>query len=314
MTLQTAGIHHVTAFASDPQGIVDFYAGILGLRMVKQTINFDAPEVYHLYFGDEGGSPGSIITFFPSPGSRKGRIGGGQVGITSYAVPEGSLSFWEARLASFGIAVTKTTRFEEHYLQFSDKEGLGLEIVERAAGAKSTWSFGGVTPDVAIKGFGGAVLFSTNPAKTMDAIEKLLGFNKLGEDATYARFQSHGEIGNVIDIPLLAVERGSDGAGAVHHIAWRAIDNEQHLNWRADVEAYGYHPTPVIDRQYFNALYFREAGGILFEIATDPPGFANDEPAETMGGKLMLPEWYEPHRAQIEANLQPIKVRVLEGK
>jgi glyoxalase family protein len=314
MTLQTAGIHHVTAFASDPQGIVDFYAGILGLRMVKQTINFDAPEVYHLYFGDEAGSPGSIITFFPSPGSRKGRIGGGQVGITSYAVPQGSLSFWENRLASFDIAVTKTTRFEEQYLQFSDKEGLGLEIVERESGVKSTWSFGGITPDVAIKGFGGAVLFSTNPAKTMDAVEKLLGFKKLGEDGTYARFESHGEIGNVIDIPLAAVERGSDGAGAVHHIAWRAIDNEQHLNWRAEVEAYGYHPTPVIDRQYFNALYFREAGGILFEIATDPPGFANDEPKETMGGKLMLPEWYEPHRAQIEANLQPIKVRVLEGK
>lgn len=314
MTLQSAGIHHVTAFARDPQGIVDFYAGILGLRMVKKTINFDAPEVYHLYFGDEGGSPGSIITFFPSPGSRIGRIGGGQVGITSYVVPQGSLSFWENRLASFGVAVRKVSRFSEQYLQFSDKEGLGLEIVERAEGVISTWSFGGITPDVAIKGFGGAVLFSTNPIKTVDAIEKLLGFRKLGEDATYARFQSNGEIGNVIDIPLAAVERGIDGAGAVHHIAWRALDNEQHLGWRAAVEAYGYHPTPVIDRQYFNALYFREAGGILFEIATDPPGFANDEPAEALGEKLMLPEWYEPHRAEIEADLQPIQVRVLKGK
>ncbi len=313
MTIQTAGIHHVTAFASNPQGIVDFYAGILGLRMVKQTINFDAPEVYHLYFGDEAGSPGSIITFFPSPGSRKGRIGGGQVGITSYAVPEGSLGFWENRLRSFNIAVTKTTRFSENYLQFTDKEGLGLEIVERAEGVNSTWSFGGVTPEVAIKGFGGAVLFSTNPVKTIDAIENMLGFKKAGEDGTYARFLSSGTVGNVIDIPLTAVERGSDGAGAVHHIAWRALDNEQQLAFRSAVEAFGYHPTPVIDRQYFNAIYFREAGGILFEIATDPPGFANDETADALGEKLMLPEWYEPHRDQIVANLQPIKVRVVEA-
>jgi glyoxalase family protein len=313
MTLQTAGIHHVTAFASDPQGIVDFYAGILGLRMVKKTINFDAPEVYHLYFADEAGSPGSIITFFPSPGSRKGRIGGGQVGITSYAVPQGSLGFWENRLASFGIATTKISRFSEQYLQFKDKEGLGLEIVERSEGTKSTWSFGGITPDEAIKGFGGAVLYSTNPAKTIDAVENLLGFKRVGEDGTYARLQSNGEIGNVIDIPLAAVERGSDGAGAVHHIAWRASDFAQHLEWRSAAEAYGFHPTPVIDRQYFNAIYFREAGGILFEIATDPPGFANDEPAESLGEKLMLPEWFEPHRAEIEANLQPIKARALEA-
>ncbi|CAK4823912.1 unnamed protein product [Aphanomyces euteiches] len=222
-------------------------------------------------------------------------------------------SFWENRLASFGIATTTISRFSEQYLQFTDKEGLGLEIVERADGAKSTWSFGGITPNEAIKGFGGAVLFSTNPAKTIDAVENLLGFRKVGEDGTYVRLQSTGEIGNVIDIPLAAVERGSDGAGAVHHIAWRAADFEQHLEWRSAAETYGYHPTPVIDRQYFNAIYFREAGGILFEIATDPPGFANDEPADSLGEKLMLPEWYEPHRAEIEANLQPIKVRVLEG-
>ncbi|MDB5056288.1 MAG: ring-cleaving dioxygenase mhqO [Bacilli bacterium] len=313
MTLQTAGIHHITAFASDPQGIVDFYAGILGLRMVKKTINFDAPEVYHLYFGNEGGSPGTIITFFPSAGSRKGRIGGGQVGVTTFVVPQGSLGFWQNRLESFGITLTKASRFSEQFLQFTDNEGLSLEIVEREAGVNSTWSFDGITTDKAIKGFGGAVLFSTNPSKTMDAVEHLLGFNKIEEDATYARFQSNGEVGNFADIPLAAVERGSDGAGAVHHIAWRAKDFEQHLEWRSAVEAYGYHPTPVIDRQYFNALYFREAGGILFEIATDPPGFANDEPAESLGEKLMLPEWYEPHRAQIEANLYPIKVRVVEA-
>ncbi|UUZ84099.1 ring-cleaving dioxygenase [Paenibacillus sp. P26] len=314
MTMQTAGIHHITAFAGNPQENVDFYAGVLGLRLVKKTINFDAPEVYHLYFGNEAGSPGTIITFFPFPGSRKGRIGGGQVGITTYVVPTGSLGFWENRLASFGIETEKVNRFSEQYLQFTDNEGLRLELVEREEGPDSQWAFGGIPADKAIKGFGGAVLFSVNPARTMDALERLLGLSKVGEDAGYARFRATGDLGNVIDVPLAAVERGSDGAGAVHHIAWRAKDFDQHAEWRSSVEAYGYRPTPIIDRQYFNALYFREAGGILFEIATDPPGFARDEPAEELGEKLMLPEWFEPHRAQIEANLLPIEVRALEGK
>lgn len=314
MTMHTAGIHHITAFAGNPQANVDFYAGILGLRLVKKTINFDAPEVYHLYFGNEAGSPGTIITFFPFPGSRKGRIGGGQVGITTYVVSPGSLGFWESRLESFGIAVTKASRFSERYLQFEDNEGLHLEIVEREEGRGSGWTFGGIPAEHAIKGFGGAVLFSVNPKKTADALEHLLGLSKVAEDGEYVRYRSEGDIGNVIDVPLAAVERGADGAGAVHHIAWRAKDYDQHEEWRSSVEQYGYRPTPVIDRQYFNALYFREAGGILFEIATDPPGFAKDEPADQLGGKLMLPEWYEPHRAQIEANLLPIQVRELEGK
>ena len=314
MTMQTTGIHHITAFARDPQANVDFYAGVLGLRLVKKTINFDAPEVYHLYFGNEAGSPGTIITFFPWPHSRKGTAGGGQVGITSYAVPVGSLPYWEQRLAGFGIETAKVSRFGEPYLQFSDNEGLRLELVERAEGAESQWSFGGIPADRAIKGFGGAVLFSVHPQRTMDALEQLLGLEKVAEDMAYARFRAKGDIGNVIDVPVAAMSRGSDGAGTVHHIAWRAVDFKQHDTWRSAVETYGYHPTPIVDRQYFNALYFREAGGILFEIATDPPGFARDEPADGLGSRLMLPEWFEPHRAQIEANLLPIEVRVLEGK
>ncbi|QNR67754.1 ring-cleaving dioxygenase [Paenibacillus peoriae] len=314
MSLQTTGIHHITAFASNPQGNVDFYAGVLGLRLVKKTINFDAPEVYHLYFGNEAGSPGTIITFFPAPGTPKGRIGGGQVGITSYVVPPGSLDFWQHRLESFDIQVTKTSRFAEQYLQFEDNEGLRLELVEREEGANSTWSYDGISADKAIKGFGGAVLFSINPQKTMDALENILGFTKTDEDAEYARYQSVGEIGNIVDVPLAKMGLGFGGAGTVHHIAWRAKDFEQHEEWRSAVQHYGYQPTPIIDRQYFNAIYFREAGGILFEIATDPPGFANNEPAESLGQKLMLPEWYEPQRTQIEANLHPIEVRTLTGK
>jgi glyoxalase family protein len=312
MTLQTAGIHHITAFAGDPQQNVDFYAGMLGLRLVKKTINFDAPEVYHLYFGNEEGSPGTIITFFPWPGSRKGRIGGGQVGITTYVVPPGSLGFWEDRLKGFGISVMHAARFSENYLQFSDNEGLRLELVERKEGENSRWSFGGIPADKAIKGFGGAVLFSVNSERTMQVLEKVLGMKKAGEDVGYARFQAAGQIGNLIDVPVASMGWGAGGAGTIHHIAWRARDFEEHDKWRRTVADSGLEPTPIIDRQYFNAVYFREEGGILFEIATDPPGFANDESPDTLGEKLMLPEWFEPKRAQIEANLLPIQVRVLE--
>ncbi|MCF7758250.1 ring-cleaving dioxygenase [Paenibacillus xylanexedens] len=311
MTIQTAGIHHITAFAGDPQANVDFYAGVLGLRLVKKTINFDAPDVYHLYFGDEHGSPGTIITFFPSAGSPRGKIGGGQVGITSYVIPPGSIGFWQNRLEQYNIEVNKTSRFNEDLLQFEDGEGLRLELVEREEGATSTWAHEGIPTDKAIKGFGGAVLFSVNPQRTMDALEKILGFVRVSENEEYARFRSSGDIGNVVDVPVTRMALGMGGAGTVHHIAWRAKDDEEHAQWSEAVRDYGYQPTPVQDRQYFNAIYFREAGGILFEIATDPPGFAKDEPADSLGQKLMLPEWFEKYRPQIEDNLQPIEVRTL---
>ncbi|WFR63528.1 ring-cleaving dioxygenase [Paenibacillus amylolyticus] len=311
MTIQTAGIHHITAFAGDPQANVDFYAGVLGLRLVKKTINFDAPDVYHLYFGDEHGSPGTIITFFPSAGSPRGKIGGGQVGITSYVIPPGSIGFWQNRLEQYNIEVTKTSRFNEELLQFEDSEGLRLELVEREEGAASTWAHEGIPTDQAIKGFGGAVLFSVNPQRTMDALEKILGFVRVSENEEYVRFRSSGDIGNVVDVPVTRMALGMGGAGTVHHIAWRAKDDEEHALWSEAVRDYGYQPTPVRDRQYFNAIYFREAGGILFEIATDPPGFAKDEPADSLGQKLMLPEWFEKYRPQIEDNLQPIVVRTL---
>lgn len=309
---QTAGIHHITAFVQSAQGTVDFYSGILGLRLVKKTINFDAPEVYHLYFGNEGGSPGTIITFFPWAHSRKGRIGGGQVGITTYAVPVGSLGFWEARLNKFGVAFEKTERFGETYLQFADRDGLQLEIVERADGAPSGWAFGGVPIEHAIKGFGGAVLYSTAPDKTAHLVEHVMGLQKIGQEGGYARFRSFGDIGNVIDINITPMAYGVAGAGTVHHIAWRAKDDAEHALWRSYIESQGYHPTPIVDRQYFNAIYFREEGGILFEIATDPPGFARDEAPEALGAKVMLPPWFEEHREQLESNLPPIAVRVLE--
>lgn len=313
MRQPTAGIHHITAFVQDAQKTVDFYAGILGLRLVKKTINFDAPEVYHLYFGNEIGKPGTIITFFPWAGSRKGRIGGGQVGITTYVVPPNSLDFWKERLERFHVKVTEVERFQERYLQFQDTEGLRLEIVERERGENSNWSFDSVTPDKAIKGFGGAVLYSTAPDKTAETLEKVMGLKWMDKEGSFTRFQAAGDIGNIIDIDRSVTYAGIGGAGTVHHIAWRAQTNEEHELWRVHVENNGYHPTKIIDRQYFHAIYFREYGEILFEIATDPPGFANDEEAEHLGEKLMLPAWFEKYRRGIENNLLDIKVRTQEG-
>lgn len=312
---RTAGIHHVTAFVQDAQRTVDFYSGFLGLRLVKKTINFDAPEVYHLYFGNEGGCPGTVITFFPWKGSRHGRVGSGQVGITTYVVPTDAFDFWQERLNKFGIAYKDVTRFGEQYLQFEDPDGLRVEIVARQECPRSKWAFGGVPADKAIKGFGGAVLFSGAPSKTGSVLEQVLGFEVEREDGEYRRYRGTGDLGNTIDILLdpEAAGSGIGGSGTVHHIAWRARDDADHVAYRSRAIDNGMQPTPVIDRNYFNALYFREPGGILFEIATDPPGFAHDESFETMGEKLMLPAWFEPHREAITAGLPPIEVRVLEA-
>ncbi|KOR81983.1 ring-cleaving dioxygenase [Paenibacillus solani] len=309
MALQTAGIHHITAYAQNPQKNVDFYTGVLGLRLVKKTVNFDAPEVYHLYYGDEEGGPGTIITFFPSTASRRGIRGGGQVGYTSFVVPTGALSYWEERLRSFGVPVMKAFRFNEHYLQFSDRDGLSLELVEREDGPKSSWSVDDLTPETAIKGIGGAVLFSSHWKETKKALEEVMGLTFIGEDVNYARFQSMGPFGNVIDLPMRDIPRGSGGAGTTHHIAWRAQHEDELVTWREWVTSHGFMPTDIKNRNYFRSLYFRERGGILFEIATDPPGFAVDEDLDSLGEQLKLPAWFEPERTRIEENLMPIQVK-----
>ncbi|SFA89858.1 MULTISPECIES: ring-cleaving dioxygenase [unclassified Bacillus (in: firmicutes)] len=311
MLKKSLGIHHITAIVGHPQENVDFYAGVLGLRLVKQTVNFDDPGTYHLYFGNEGGQPGTIITFFPWADAYPGKIGDGQVGVTSYAVPTGSLGFWEQRLKDFNIEYVKQVRFHEDVLQFKDPHGLQLELVAREDGEKNAWDFAGVHRDVAIKGFAGATLFSAKPEQTSVLLETVMGLEKVAEEGEYIRFIATGNIGNIIDLKRVATGRGQMGVGTVHHIAWRALDDVDQLDWKKHVEGYGYGVTPVQDRNYFNAIYFREHGEILFEIATDPPGFAHDESFETMGEKLMLPSQYEPHRGQIEDILIPIEVRNL---
>ncbi|MFP5109262.1 ring-cleaving dioxygenase [Neobacillus sp. C211] len=311
---KTAGIHHITAMVNDAQRNIDFYAGVLGLRLVKKTINFDRPEVYHLYFGNETGQPGTVITFFPWAKQLKGRIGQGQVGVTSYVIPEGSVTFWENRLQKFGVEFTSSVRFGENYLKFNDPDGLQLELIERDEGPTNTWNFGGVQKENAIKGFGGAVLFSAQPHKTTDVLENILGLDCVGQENEFLRFKSDGNIGNTIDIHLNPSVRGLMGAGTVHHIAWSAKDEEELLRWSALLQEKGYYPTEVRDRNYFKAVYFHEGGGILFEIATDPPGFSVDEPVDELGKKLMLPSWLESKRDELEEILPPVEVRVLEGE
>ncbi len=312
MTKKTMGIHHITAIVGHPQENLDFYAGILGLRLVKQTVNFDDPNTYHLYFGNKGGKPGTIITFFPWVGARQGLIGDGQVGVTSYVIPRGAMKFWEQRLEKFNISFTKTNRFEEQYLQFDDPHGLHLEIVEREEGEINPWTFGDVHPEVAIKGFGGATLFSAQPKKTANLLENIMGLELVGQEGEFIRFRSTADIGNIIDLKATATGRGRMGVGTVHHIAWRASDDQDQLEWQKYVAENGYGVTPVRDRNYFNAIYFREFGEILFEIATDPPGFAHDESLATMGEKLMLPAQYEQYREQLERSLIPLTVRKLD--
>lgn len=312
MKKQTSGIHHITAIVGNPQENVDFYAGVLGLRLVKKTVNFDDPGTYHFYFGDDQGSLGTIITFFPWPNSYRGKIGDGQVGVTTYVIPPGAMPFWEERLTKFQIPFTKIERFGEQYLAFEDPHGLKLELVEREEGKLNAWTFGGVTKEVAIKGFGGGILYSADPKQTADVIEKVMGLERVGEDGDYIRFRSTADIGNIVDLKVNPVGPGRMGVGTVHHIAWRAKDNDDHLEWQQYVASHGYGVTTVRDRNYFNAIYFREYGGILFEIATDPPGFAIDESYETMGEKLMLPPQYEKYREQLENHLPPVVVRELD--
>jgi glyoxalase family protein len=312
MSKKVMGIHHITAIVGHPQENADFYAGVLGLRLVKQTVNFDDPGTYHLYFGDEGGKPGTIITFFPWANAYKGRIGDGQVGVTSYVVPKGAMKFWENRLKKFNVPFSVTERFGEQYLEFDDPHGLHLEIVEREDGEINNWTFGEVKPEVAIKGFGGAILLSAQPDQTAELLEDVMGLELVGKEGDYARYRSTADIGNIIDLKLTSAGRGQMGVGTVHHIAWRAKDDVDQLDWKQYVEGKGYGVTPVQDRNYFNAIYFREHGEILFEIATDPPGFAHDESQETMGNKLMLPSQYEPHREQLEQVLLPFEIRELD--
>jgi glyoxalase family protein len=302
--LKTSGIHHITAIISNPQVNYDFYSKVLGLRLVKKTINFDRPEVYHLYFGNETATPGTIITFFPWPKLAKGRIGTKQVGVTSFAIPPSSIGYWENRLQENNITYNTTTRFSKTHLQFQDPDGLLLELVEQEEGPNNSW--GDIEAKYAIKGLAGAILYSNNPSRTADLLEAIFGMEMVAKNEEYIRFKTEAPLGNTIDLKLSHAVRGLAGAGTVHHIALRATDFEQHQEWREFLIEKEFDPTEIKDRNYFKALYFQEEDGILFEIATDSPGFTVDETIEELGTKLMLPSWFEANRKEYESILPPL--------
>jgi len=305
------GIHHVTAIASDPQRNLDFYVGLLGLRLVKRTVNFDDPETYHLYYGDDVGTPGSIMTFFPWPGARPGRHGTGQVAVTAFAVLPRSLGFWVERLVRHGIRYEGPTR---QVISFRDHDGLMLEIVgDLGAEARPAWGAApGIPREHAIHGFHGVTIWADKGDATEGVLVDTLGFRPVREDGSTRRFAAgDGGPGTVVDVRSVGgFVHGAGGAGTVHHVAWRVPDDGVQLQMRELVTQAGLNPTPVIDRNYFHSVYFREPGGVLFELATDPPGFAIDEPVAELGQRLMLPRQYETHRAQIEAILPPIHLPV----
>ena len=309
MSAGTSGIHHVTAISGGPQRNVDFYAGVLGTRLVKKTVNFDDPGTYHLYYGDGNAAPGTIMTFFPWEGAPKGRIGSGQVITTSYSIPETSLGFWTQRLVEHGVRFEKPRdRFGDTVLAFEDPDGLRLEIV---ASSDTRAGHDGPTPaEHSIRGFHHAALAVRNAERTIELMTDHLGFRRVDEAENRVRLAAgDGGPGNLVDVmDATDFPRGNRGVGTVHHIAFRVPDEETQLAVREEVDSLGYDVTPVLDRNYFRSIYFREPGGVLFEIATDPPGFAADEDPEHLGEELRLPAWLEARRGEIEEVLTPLRV------
>jgi glyoxalase family protein len=310
MTLKTPGIHHVTSIVGDPQGDIDFYTQVLGLRLLKVTVNFDRPKTYHLYYGDYAGSPGTILTTFPWRGDRQGTIGTGQITATSFVIPEGSTDFWRSRLKDHGVEATgPERRFDEQVLSFADPDGLINELVSRpGTTARDDWQGEAVPHEHAILGFSSVTLTSTHPDRTAEVLTDLLGFTLIGESDRLRRFVADRSApGSVVDLVADPEgPRGTEGPGTVHHVAWRTRDEAEQLEWCELLTGAGLHVTEVRDRSYFKSIYFREPGGILFEIATDPPGFTLDEPLDALATGVRLPPWYEDRRAEIEPGLQTI--------
>jgi glyoxalase family protein len=313
MDKKIRGIHHVTAIASDPQRNLDFYIGLLGLRLVKRTVNFDDPSTYHFYFGDARGTPGTILTFFSWPGARRGIRGTGQIEATAFAISPNSIGYWLERFKEHHVTAEKTSaRFGEEVIRFIDPDGLLLElIVSNSAGHSELRVDGTVPTEHSLRGFHSVSAALEGYERTVNLLKDSFGYQLVEESSNRFRFVAPSESGPGRIVDLLCMPDGRSGhvaAGSVHHVAFRAKDDDEQLQWREHLVELGYNVTPVIDRAYFHSIYFREPGGILFEIATEPPGFTVDERIEELGSKLRLPSWIEPARPQIEQVLPPIKI------
>jgi len=311
------GLHHVTAIAGEPQTNINFYTGVLGLRLVKLTVNFDDPTTYHLYYGDGQGHPGTIMTFFPWPGAFKGRIGTGQLTVTSFAVPEKSLPYWRERLRKRGVEFDEVTSdFGEELLFLKDPDGLQLELVSTSnANPDRVWARGPVPTEHAVRGFHHVTLSENGCERTASLLTQTLGFKQIAKEGNRFRY-AVGNNGASAIVDLVCAPQGRPGrvaVGTVHHVAWRTATDDEQVQWRDTLAKLDYDVTPIIDRQYFHSIYFHEPGGVLFEIATDPPGFATDETVEHLGTSLKLPPWLEEDRAELERLLPRVELPEING-
>ena len=305
------GIHHVTAIASGAQKNIDFYTGILGLRLVKKTVNFDAPEIYHFYYGDESGTPGTILTFFPYQGLVGGRHGKGMLNTVTFSVPFSSVDFWLKRLKRFHIDYKEPqTRFDgEMVVYFEDTDGLGLEFIFNETDVRTSPAHAHIPPEYAIKGLYNVEIWEEGYERTAGLLTEQLNHVLIAEKGNRFRFAAADKPGNYIDI-LCSPDsmKGLPGSGSVHHIAFSTPDKDTQAEVRLKIVKRMLNPTPVLDRNYFTSIYFREPGGVLFEVATAGPGFAIDEDREHLGETLKLPHQFEPQRSELEKKLSPINI------
>jgi glyoxalase family protein len=307
------GLHHITAMCRDAQRTVAFYHHLLGQRLVKKTVNFDDPGTYHLYFGDETGTPGTILTFFPWPHVKRGNIGNGETAAVAYAIAPGTVDFWCDRLVTGGVTPGAVhTRFDQQVIPFHDPDGMALELITSEAPATFRhWQAGPVAEEFALRGFHGVTLWLDQVEATAALLRDGLAYVPAGQEGNRYRYQAAAGDGSGIYVDLLhrpGQPRGKFGGGSIHHIAFRTLDDAEQLEYQQALRRMGQHVTPVQDRQYFRSIYFRSAGGVLFEIATDAPGFLYDEAQAELGTQLKLPPWLEPRRAEIEQHLPPVTI------
>jgi glyoxalase family protein len=305
------GIHHVTSITADVQKCVDFYVSVLGLRFIKKSINQDMPDTYHIYFGDYLGTSGTAMTFFGWPTWPKRKAGSGQVTTVSFAVPRGSLDFWNSRLRKLGVDASRASRFGTDAIVLFDPDGIELELVGQSSDERWVpWRDSPVDQVHAIRGFHSVTMTVAEITATFDLLVKTMGFRQAGQEGRRTRFETGAggphAILDVVEAP--DGQEGEESVGSVHHVAWRAANAGHQSEWRETLVRAGRNVTPVIDRYYFKSIYFREPGGVLFEIATDGPGFTIDEAVESLGSSLSLPPWFQVNRDRLDATLPPIVV------
>ena len=311
MAASIPGIHHVTCITADVQKCVDFYVGVLGLRFIKKSINQDMPDTYHIYFGDYVGTPGTAMTFFGWPTWPKQRAGSGQVTTVSFQVPEGSLGFWSNRMKDLGVDHRMVSTFDSDVLTFRDVDGIQLELVANASDDRwQPWKDGPIDERHAIRGFHSVTMTLAEVGATFNLLTSVMGFRVVAEEGPRTRFET-GAGGPHATVDVIEAPEGPEGeetVGSVHHVAWRTPDAAAQKDWRGELVTAGRNVTPVIDRWYFKSIYFREPGGVLFEIATDGPGFAVDESPDNLGTTLSLPPWFQVRRDRLDEILPPIVV------